>query len=110
MSSMQHLGLTWPVLAERVERSGRWPAWVTAEPALASACGLQEVALIAADRARPGDADVLLGARGVGASVGTDPVTCFSDGEPCSGSLLEGLRDVLHAAPGFDLAVVGRAR
>src|SRR5674476_353108 len=50
------------------------------------------------------------GARGVGASVGTDQVTCFSDGEPCSGSPLEGLRDVVDAAPGFDLAVVGRAR
>jgi hypothetical protein len=62
MSSMQHLGVTWPVLAERVERSGRWPSWVIAEPALASARGLQEVALIAADRDHPGDADALLGA------------------------------------------------
>jgi hypothetical protein len=62
MSSMQHLGLTWPVLAERVERSGRWPSWVIAEPALACVAGLQEVALIAADRDHPGDADALLGA------------------------------------------------
>src|ERR1035437_2680048 len=62
MSSTQHLGLTWPALVERVERSGRWPAWVTAEPALASVGGLDEVALIAADRDHPGDADVLLGA------------------------------------------------
>jgi hypothetical protein len=62
MSSMQHLGLTWPVLAERVERSGRWPSWVIAEPALTCVSGLQEVALIAADRDHPGDADALLGA------------------------------------------------
>jgi hypothetical protein len=62
MSSMQHLGLTWPVLAERVVRSGRWPSWVIAEPALACVSGLQEVALIAADRDHPGDADALLGA------------------------------------------------
>jgi hypothetical protein len=62
MSSMQHLGLTWPALAECVERSGRWPAWVIAEPALASLRGLEEVALIAADRAHPADADALLGA------------------------------------------------
>ena len=62
MSSMQHLGLTWPVLAERVERSGRWPSWVAAEPALACVSGLQEVALIAADRDHPGCADALLGA------------------------------------------------
>ena len=62
MSSMQHLGLTWPVLAERVERSGRWPSWVIAEPALACVAGLQEVAALAADRDHPGDADALLGA------------------------------------------------
>jgi hypothetical protein len=62
MSYMQHLGLTWPSLAERVERSGRWPAWVTAEPALASVAGLQEVAAIVADRDHPGRADALLGA------------------------------------------------
>src|SRR5674476_1345417 len=61
MSSMQHLGLTWPVLAERVERSGRWPSLVIAEPALACVSGLQEVAAIAADRDHPGDADALLG-------------------------------------------------
>src|SRR5674476_78038 len=62
MSSMQHLGLTWPSLAERVERSGRWPAWVTAEPALASMAGLGEVAATVGDRAHPGRADVLLAA------------------------------------------------
>jgi hypothetical protein len=62
MSSMQHLGLTWPVLAERVERSGRWPSWVIAEPALACVSGLQEVAAIAAERDHPGRADALLGA------------------------------------------------
>src|SRR5450631_2975744 len=62
MSSMQHLGLTWPVLAELVERSGRWPVWVIAEPSLACVSGLQEVAAIAADRDHPGDADALLAA------------------------------------------------
>jgi len=62
MSSTQHLGVTWPALVERVERSGRWPAWVAAEPALASVRALDEVALIAADRAHPRSADVLLGA------------------------------------------------
>jgi hypothetical protein len=62
MSSMQHLGVTWPALTERVERSGRWPSWVAAEPVLASVAGLGEVAAIAADRADPGRADVLLAA------------------------------------------------
>jgi hypothetical protein len=62
MSSMQHVGLTWPALAERVERSGRWPSWVAAEPVLASVSGLGEVVAIAADRADPGRADVLLAA------------------------------------------------
>src|ERR1035437_7287830 len=62
MSSTQHLGLTWPVLAERVERSGRWSSWVAAEPALASVRRLEEVAAIVADRAHPGRADVLLAA------------------------------------------------
>jgi hypothetical protein len=62
MSSMQHLGLTWPALAERIERSGRWPSWVAAEPDLASVAGLEEVVAIAADRANPGRADVLMAA------------------------------------------------
>ena len=62
MSSMLHLGLTWPALAERVERSGRWPSWVAAEPVLASVAGLEEVVAIAADRDDPGRADVLLAA------------------------------------------------
>jgi hypothetical protein len=59
---MQHLGLTWPELAEGVERSGRWPLWVAAEPALASVRRLEEVAAIVADRAHPGRADELLAA------------------------------------------------
>jgi hypothetical protein len=62
MSPMQHLGLTWPALAERVERSGRWPSWVVAEPILASAGGLDEVMTIAADSAHPRRADGLLAA------------------------------------------------
>ena len=62
MSCMQHLGLTWPALAERVERSGRWPSWITAEPALTCVSGLEEVAAIAGDRAYPGHADELLAA------------------------------------------------
>ena len=62
MSPMQHLGLTWPALAERVERSGRWPSWVAAEPVLASVNGLDEVVAMAKDRADPGRADVLLAA------------------------------------------------
>ncbi len=62
MSCMQHLGLTWPALAERVERSGRWPSWITAEPALTCVSGLEEMAAIAGDRAYPGHADELLAA------------------------------------------------
>jgi hypothetical protein len=62
MSSMQHLGLTWPSLAERVERSGRWPSWVAAEPALASFSGLEAVAATAGDRAHLGRSDELLAA------------------------------------------------
>jgi hypothetical protein len=62
MSAMQHLGVTWPALTERVERSGRWPAWTAAEPVLASAAGLEDVVAIAADRADPGRADALLAA------------------------------------------------
>ena len=62
MSSMQYLGVTWLGLAERVQRSGRWPSWVAAEPALGSVGGLEEVAAIAWDRDRPGRANVLLAA------------------------------------------------
>ena len=62
MSPMQHLGLTWPALAERVERSGRWPSWVAAEPVLAGVNGLEEVVAMVKDRADPGRADVLLAA------------------------------------------------
>jgi hypothetical protein len=59
---MQHLGLTWPALADRVERAGRWPSWVAAEPVLASVSGLNELGAVAQDRADPGRADVLLAA------------------------------------------------
>ena len=62
MSCMQHLGLSASALAERLERAGRWPLWVSAEPALACASGLQEVAAFAGDRAHPGRADELLAA------------------------------------------------
>ncbi len=62
MSPMQHMGMTWPTLVERVDRSGRWTSWVTAEPVLASVEGLQELVAIAADIAHPGRADVLLAA------------------------------------------------
>ena len=62
MSCMQHLGLAWPELAERVERSGRWPSWVAAEPALACVSGLEEVAARVGDRAHPGRTDELLAA------------------------------------------------
>lgn len=62
MACMQHLGLTWPTLAERVEASGRWLVWVGAEPALAGVGGLAQVAAVAADRADPRRADQLLAA------------------------------------------------
>ena len=62
MSCMQHLGLAWPELAERVERSGRWPSWVAAEPALACVSGLEEVAARVGNRAHPGRTDELLAA------------------------------------------------
>ena len=62
MYSMQHVDLAWPALAERLERTGRWPVWVAAEPALAGVSGLDEVAAIAIDTAHPGEADVLLAA------------------------------------------------
>jgi hypothetical protein len=60
MSCMQQLGQGWQELTERVERSGRWPWWVAAEPALASAGSFDEVAAIVSDRAHPQRADVLL--------------------------------------------------
>jgi len=59
---MQSLLLVWPSLVERVDRGGLWSSWVTAEPALASAHGLDEVVLIVADRAHPQRADALLAA------------------------------------------------
>lgn len=62
MSPMQHMGMTWSVLVERVERSGRWSAWVTAEPALASVRGLEELVAVAGDSSDPGRADVFLAA------------------------------------------------
>src|ERR1035437_5894344 len=62
MSCMQHLGLAWPELAERVERSVRWPSWVAAEPALACVSGMEGVAARVGDRAHPGRTDELLAA------------------------------------------------
>jgi hypothetical protein len=62
MSCMQHLGLDWPELAERVEHSGRWSLWVAAEPALAQLSGLEDVAATVGDTANPGRADELLAA------------------------------------------------
>ena len=62
MSCMQHLGLDWPELAERVEHSGRWSSWVAAEPALAQISGLAQVAATVGDTAHPGRADELLAA------------------------------------------------
>jgi ribosomal protein S18 acetylase RimI-like enzyme len=59
---MHHLGVTWPALAERVERSGRWLSWVGAEPDLALASGLEELVAMAEDRADPRRADLLLAA------------------------------------------------
>ena len=59
---MQHMGLIWPSLAGRVERSGSWPVWVTAARVLASVAGLEELAAIVADRAHPGRTDELLAA------------------------------------------------
>jgi hypothetical protein len=62
MSCMQHLGLTWPALAERVEACGGWPSWVNAEPALGCVAALEEVAAIVGDRSHPRRADELLAA------------------------------------------------
>ena len=62
MSPIQHLGVTWQSLFERVERSGRWPVWVAAEPFLGQVSGLEEVVAITQDMDCPGRADVLLAA------------------------------------------------
>ena len=62
MSPIQHLGLTWLELVERVECSGCWPLWVAAEPELTSPAGLKGVVAIVADRDDPGRADALLAA------------------------------------------------
>ena len=62
MSCIQNLGLTWPTLAERVQRSSRWSTWAQAEPALARVSGLEEVVAIAGDQANPARADELLAA------------------------------------------------
>jgi hypothetical protein len=62
MPLTQQLGVTWSALSERVERSGRWSAWVAAEPVLAGVNGLEDVLAITQDRADPGRADALLAA------------------------------------------------
>ena len=62
MSPIQHMGLNWPALEERIERSGRWSSWVANEPALAGLNGLGEVVAIAQDSAERGRADALLAA------------------------------------------------
>jgi len=62
MLATQFMGLTWPALEERVERSGRWSSWVAAETVLASANGLDELVAIVEDRGDPGRADALLAA------------------------------------------------
>jgi len=59
---MQHLGVTWQPFFERLERSGRWPEWVAAEPVLAQVRGLEEAVAITQDVDCPGRADVLLAA------------------------------------------------
>jgi len=62
MLATQLMGLTWPALEERVERSGRWSSWVATEPVLAGLNGLDEVVAIVEDRGDPGRADALLAA------------------------------------------------
>ena len=62
MSPIQHMGITWQSLFERVERSGSWPVWVAAEPVLGQVSGLEEVVAITQDMDCPGRADVLLAA------------------------------------------------
>lgn len=62
MLATQLMGLTWPALEERVERSGRWPSWVATETVLAALNGLDEVVAIVEDRGDPLRADALLAA------------------------------------------------
>jgi hypothetical protein len=62
MFPIQLMGLTWPALQERVERSGRWSSWVATEPVLAGLNGLDEVVAIAEDRGDRVRADALLAA------------------------------------------------
>ena len=62
MFPIQLMGLNWPALEERVERSGRWSSWVATEPVLAGLNGLDEVVAMVEDRADPGRADALLAA------------------------------------------------
>jgi len=62
MFPIQLMGLNWPALEERVERSGRWSSWVAIETVLAELNGLDEVLAIVEDRGDPGRADALLAA------------------------------------------------
>jgi hypothetical protein len=62
MFPIQLMGLNWPALEERVERSGRWSSWVATEPVLASVNGLDEVVAIVEDRGDRVRADALLAA------------------------------------------------
>jgi hypothetical protein len=62
MLPTQLMGLTWPALEERVERSGRWSSWVTAETVLAALNGLDEVVAIVEDKSDQARADALLAA------------------------------------------------
>lgn len=62
MFPIQQMGLNWPSLEERVERSGRWSSWVATEPVLAGLKSLYEVAAIVEDRGDPGRGDALLAA------------------------------------------------
>jgi len=56
------MGLNWPALEQRIERSGRWSSWVATEPALAGLNALGDVVAIAQDGADRGRADALLAA------------------------------------------------
>jgi hypothetical protein len=62
MFPTQFMGLTWPALEERVERSGRWSSWAATETVLAAVKGLDEVVAIVEDRGDPVRADALLAA------------------------------------------------
>jgi len=62
MFPIQLMGLNWPALEERVERSGRWSSWVATETVLAGMKGLDELVAIVEDRGDPGRADALLAA------------------------------------------------